>query len=301
MPRYVFSPSYAVDIGAHVFPTDKYARIVDRLRQEDGVGPDDLVEPGPAAAEDILRVHDADYYARCRDGTLTPWEVMQLELPWSQALYDASVRCVQGSILAAQLALDHGAGLHVGGGFHHAFADHGEGFCVFNDPAVAIRRMQADGRIRRAAVIDCDLHHGNGTASIFAEDEDVATFSIHQANIYPVVKPPSTVDVPLAPGTGDDEYLQLLTDRMPPLVADHAPELVVYIAGADPYREDQLGSLALSREGLARRDRLVVDTCREAGCPMMVALAGGYARRLQDTVEIHLQSLRAVATLWRDD
>lgn len=298
MPRYVYSPAYAVDIGPHVFPTSKYARILDRLVREDGVLPGDVVEPEVARAEDVQLVHTADYYTRCRDGELTPWEVMQLELPWSAPLFEASARCVQGSILAARLALDHGAGLHIGGGFHHAFADHGEGFCVFNDVAVAVRRMQADGRIRRALVVDCDLHHGNGTASIFAGDEDVATFSIHQGDIYPAVKPPSTVDVALASGTGDDEYLAQVEMSFPPLFESHGPELVVYVAGADPYREDQLGSLQLSQEGLARRDRIVVEACRDGGCPVMVVLAGGYARRSEDTVQIHLQSLRTVASLW---
>lgn len=299
MPRYVTSPSYEVDIGPHVFPTSKYRHVVARLRAEDGATDADFIEPGPAAEQDVLRVHERGYFERCRDGRLSMLEVMQLELPWSAALYDASVRCVQGSILAAELALEHGAGLHIGGGFHHAFPDHGEGFCVFNDHAVAIRRMQADGRIERALVADCDLHQGNGTAAIFAGDESVATFSIHQQDIYPAVKPPSDVDVGLPAGAGDERYLEGLEGGLLPLIEAHRPELLVYVAGADPYERDQLGTLGISMAGLAERDRIVADACSRHGIPIVVVFAGGYARRLEDTVAIHLSSVRAAARLWR--
>lgn len=300
MPHYVWSPFYRVDIGPHVFPTAKYDLLRDRLIEEDGAEPEDFVEPEPAAAEDVLRVHTREYFEKCRDDRLSFDDLLTLELPWSPALFDASLRCVQGSILAARLALDHAAGLHLGGGFHHAFPDHGEGFCVFNDHACAIRRMQAEGRIDRALVIDCDLHQGNGTAAIFAGDEDVATLSIHQQHLYPMVKPPSTVDIGLPAGVDDDSYLEQLRSHLDPLVDAHRPDMVFYIAGADPYRGDQLGSLGLSIDGLQRRDRLVVDACRERELPVALALAGGYARHVEDTITIHLNSIRAVAGLWQE-
>ncbi len=297
MARYVWSPRYEADIGPHVFPTRKYRLIVDRLQAEDGVQDADLVQPLMATEEEILRVHEAGYYRRCRDGTLGVDEILRLELPWSDGLFEAASHCVRGSSMAAAAAIAHGVGLHVGGGFHHAFAGHGEGFCVFNDVACAVRALQARGQIRTALVIDCDLHQGNGTAAIFAGDPDVRTYSMHQLDIYPPVKPPSTVDVPLAAGTGDEEYLRLLRDHALPMLAAPVPDLVIYVAGADPFEQDQLGSLSLTREGLRRRDRLVVEGCRANGIPLVVVLAGGYARRPADTVEIHLTTLREARRL----
>lgn len=299
MPLWVTSPRYHVDIGPHVFPTRKYGLIVRRLRDEDGVREADLVEPGLASEADVLRVHTRSWWDRCRTDSLSRMDEVRLELPWSPALFEASSRAVQGSITAARLALAHGAGLHIGGGFHHAFPDHGEGFCVFNDVAVAVRTLQSEASIRRALIVDVDLHHGNGTAAIFADDADVATFSIHDEANYPAFKPPSTVDVGLAPGTGDAEYLQALHEGLLPLLARQRPDLLVYVAGADPYEDDQLGSLGLSMDGLWQRDDLVVQACRQRGVPMLVVLAGGYARRVADTVAIHLQTLRLAATLWR--
>jgi acetoin utilization deacetylase AcuC-like enzyme len=298
---YVYSPHYRVDIGAHVFPTAKYDLLRRRLIDEHGVTEDQFVEPEPATAAEILLVHTPAYYEACRDNTLTVDEQLRMELPWSPALFDAATRCVRGSIMAARLALRHGAGLHVGGGFHHAFADHGEGFCVFNDPACAVRRLQHEGLIERALIADVDLHQGNGTAAIFAGDATVATFSIHQGPLYPFPKPPSTVDVGLDPGTDDDAYIHLLERRLVPLIDDHRPDLLVYVAGADPYREDQLGALGLTIEGLRRRDAFVTDACAQRDLPMMVVLAGGYARHTEDTVSIHVGTLLEVARLWRDD
>ena len=300
MPRYVHSPHYRVDIGPHVFPTAKYDLLRARLIADHGANDADFLEPEPAGAGEILLVHTPAYYEACRDNTLTIDQQMRMELPWSPELFDAAARCVRGSIMAARLAMDHGAGLHVGGGFHHAFADHGEGFCVFNDPACAVRRLQFEGRIERALVADVDLHQGNGTAAIFAGDPGVATFSIHQELLYPFPKPPSTVDIGLAPGTDDDTYLRLLHDRLAPLLDGHRPDLLVYVAGADPYREDQLGALGLTIEGLRRRDAFVAELCRERDLPVMVVLAGGYARSVEDTVAIHLGTLLEIGTLWRN-
>ncbi len=300
MATYVYSPTYRVDIGPHVFPTAKYALIRQRLLDELGADETDFVEPEIAGPEEILQVHTKRYYEACRDSTLSFAEQARMELPWSPSLFEAASRCVRGSIMAARLALDHGAGLHVGGGFHHAFADHGEGFCVFNDPACAIRQSQAQGDIERAAVVDVDLHQGNGTAAIFAADDSVATFSIHQDAIYPYPKPPSTVDIGLPAGIDDAAYLELLEEGLAPMLEQHDPELVFYVAGADPYREDQLGSLGLTIDGLRARDALVCRLCREREIPVAVVLAGGYARNVDDTVEIHLNTLQEVAGLWRE-
>ena len=300
MPQYIYSPHYRVDIGSHVFPTAKYGLLREALISAHGADPADFLEPEPAAEEEVLLVHTPRYYGACRDNTLSFEEQVQMELPWSESLFDAASRCVRGSIMAARLARDKGVGLHIGGGFHHAFDDHGEGFCVFNDPACAVRQLQRDGAIERALVADCDLHHGNGTAAIFAGDEHVATFSIHQQHLYPALKPPSTVDVGLPAGTDDATYLELLHDRLLPLIDAHRPELLVYIAGADPYADDQLSSLGLTIEGLRQRDAFVATACRERDLPLVVVLAGGYARQVDDTVTIHLGTLLECGDLWGD-
>ncbi len=297
--RIVSSPRYAVDLGAHVFPTAKYAAVVQRLEQDGTLRPGALLEAPPAGEDLLLSVHTPAYLRRCRDGSLSPAEILRLELPWSPALYEASVRAVGGTLLAARLALEHGVGIHVGGGFHHAFPDHGEGFCVFNDTACTIRALQAEGLVRRALVVDCDVHQGNGTAAVFAGDPDVATFSLHQADIYPLERPPSTVDVELPAGTDDRTYLRRLEETFLPLLQRHLPELLVYLAGADPYRDDQLGGLALTLAGLRERDECVVEAARRLGLPLVVVLAGGYARRLADTVEIHHNTVVTAAALWR--
>jgi len=296
--EYVYSPHYRVDIGPHVFPTAKYELIRERIIRETGADATQFVEPELAGADEILRVHTRRYYEACRDSTLTEDEEFVMELPWSRELYDAACRCVRGSIMAGRDALEHNIGLHIGGGFHHAFADHGEGFCVFKDPACAIRQRQHEGLIGRALVADVDLHQGNGTAAIFTGDESVATFSIHQEVLYPYPKPPSNVDVGLEAGTDDDTYLGLLERHLPPLIDKHHPDLLVYVAGADPYREDQLGALGLSLDGLERRDAFVTATCEERDLPMMVVLAGGYAMNVEDTVQIHTTTLTTAARLW---
>lgn len=299
MARYIYSPHYHVDIGLHVFPTAKYELIRKRLIEEDGVDPSDFLEPEPASEEEILAVHTRGYYVKCRDSLLSSLDQMRLELPWSPELFDAAARCVRGSIDAARLALEHGVGLHIGGGFHHAYPDHGEGFCVFNDHSCAIRRLQAEGAIERALVADCDLHQGNGTAAVFLDDPSVATFSIHQDHIYPMDRPPSTIDIGLMPGTDDRAYIKELERWLLPLFDSHEPDLVVYVGGADPFEDDQLGSLALSLDGLSRRDQLIVDACKDRDIPMLVVLAGGYAHRFDDTVAIHLETLRQARRLWR--
>jgi acetoin utilization deacetylase AcuC-like enzyme len=286
----VESRAYELDIGPHVWPISKYRLIREAL----GSAADlrlRFVEPSPASWDDLSLAHTPEYIDKTRDGTLTPEEIAQLEIPWSSEIAAGFRLMVGGTLQAARLALTDRLAVHLGGGLHHAFANHGEGFCMFNDVAVAIRRLQRDGSIRRAAVVDCDVHHGNGTAMIFGRDADVFTFSIHQQDNYPTWKPPSDLDIGLADGTRDEGYLSKLEDALHVVMA-HRPEVVAYLAGADPFREDQLGGLSLTKDGLRRRDRMVFDACHAAGLPVFVTLAGGYARRVEDTVEIHVGTVR---------
>ena len=289
----VWHRAYEVDIGPHVFPTRKYRLVRDRLLAEGTVSDADLVEPAPASSEQVGLVHTADYLRKIETGTLSPEEQLVLEVPFSAALREAAWICAGGSIHAGRLARERGIALHLGGGFHHAFPDHGEGFCLINDVAIAIRALQRDGVIRRAAVVDLDVHHGNGTAAIFQGDPAVFTFSMHQERNYPAWKPPSDLDIGLDDGSGDAEYLGLLEEHLPEILVRHRPDLVFYLAGADPYRSDQLGGLGLTLEGLRRRDELVFKRATSAGVAVAVCLAGGYALRTDDTVEIHCNTVRA--------
>lgn len=288
----VHHEAYEIDIGPHVFPTAKYRLVRDRLLEEGILSTGDLHRPEPAADRDVRRVHSAAWVRKLKQGELSARERLLLEVPYSPELVEASWLCAGGACLTARLAARHGAAVHLGGGFHHAFPDHGEGFCAVNDVAVAIRERQAAGALRRAAIIDLDVHHGNGTAAIFADDPAVFTFSMHQERNYPAVKPPSDRDVHLPDGIGDDDYLALLEPPLAEILEEHRPELVWVLAGADPFREDQLGGLGLSREGLRRRDELVLRACRALEVPVAVCLAGGYAFRLSDTVAIHVATVR---------
>jgi len=288
----VWHPSYEVDIGAHVFPTRKYRLVRNRLIGE-GTLKEGQIETSPEATTvDLTLVHTAEYVDKIVSGTFGPADAAKLELPFTAELRTASLLCAGGSILTARRALESGIALHLGGGYHHAFADHGEGFCLINDVAIAIRVLLLEGRIERAAVIDLDVHHGNGTADVFAHEPRVFTFSMHQERNYPFLKPRSTVDVGLEDGTGDDEYLLALEQHFPAILG-HKPGLVFYLAGADPYEWDQLGGLRLTQEGLRRRDVFVLTRCRKAGVPVAVVLAGGYAVNTDDTVEIHCNTVRA--------
>lgn len=286
-PPVVWSPRYEVDIGHHVFPTRKYRLVRDLLLERGLVAEDAFVEPEPVTDEDLARVHTAEYLRKIADDDFTWHERLQLEVPFSQEVADAMRLCCGGTLLAARLAAEHGACPHLGGGFHHAFAGHGEGFCLLNDVAVALAARLASGEVRRAAVVDLDVHHGNGTAAIFAGEARVFTLSMHQESNYPAVKPPSDLDVGLPDGIEDGEYFRLLREHLPAAVEGHDPELVIYLAGADPYRMDQLGGLSLTREGLRERDRTVLEACRVRGTPVAVVLAGGYAVDTSDTVAIH--------------
>lgn len=294
----VFSPRYAIDIGTHIFPTAKYGLVRDEIVSRGLVAAGDLVEPPPASWDHLALVHTPDYLRKVRDGDLSPAELAQLELPWTRGVMEGFRLMTGGTLVAARLALDRGVAVHLGGGFHHAFASHGEGFCLFNDVAVAIRVLQAERRIRRAAVLDCDVHHGNGTAMIFEGDPSVFTCSLHQQHNYPAFKPRGSLDIGLADGTKDAGYLSELHSALPASLR-HSPDLALYLAGADPFEEDQLGGLALTKQGLRRRDRMVLDACRNRAVPIAIVLAGGYARRLDDTVAIHVatveESVRAAS------
>jgi acetoin utilization deacetylase AcuC-like enzyme len=289
----VWHEAYEADIGVHVFPTEKYRATHDILVADGTISESDIRRPDSASDEQVALVHTPAYLTKIRNNAFTLQDVMLLEVPYSPELREAMWLTTGGSILAGRLALEHGLTVHLGGGFHHAFPDHGEGFCLVNDVAIALRVLRGEGRIERAAVIDCDLHHGNGTAAVFADEAEVFTFSIHQQHNYPMFKPASDLDLGLPDLTGDGEYLGFLEKHLPTIFDSHRPELVFYLAGADPYKEDQLGGLSLTRDGLRRRDELVFRMAADAGVPVAVALAGGYARRFDDTVEIHCETVRA--------
>jgi acetoin utilization deacetylase AcuC-like enzyme len=275
-----------------VFPSIKYRLVKEKLLREHIAEPGDFVEPPPASDDDIALVHHREYLRKLQAGKLSYLEVLRLEIPYSPELIRAVWLCTGGSILAGRLALEDGVGVNVGGGFHHAYPDHGEGFCVLNDFAVAIRRLQKDKTVEQAMTVDCDVHQGNGTAAIFGGDHTVFTLSIHQENNYPYPKPPSSLDINLHDGVGDEEYLRELTQGLDRALAEFRPDLIFYVAGADPYRDDQLGGLKLSLEGLEKRDRLVFEKASGRNIPVAVTLAGGYARQLEDTIQIHSNTIR---------
>jgi len=318
--KLIYSNDYFLPIGAHVFPAEKYRRVHDQLIRDGVAEPSDFVTPQPAPDRDILLVHTPEYVKKLKTGTLSRREEQEMEVPYSPELVRAFWLAAGGSILATEHALRDRVGFNIGGGFHHAFPDHGEGFCMIHDVAVAIRRLQRDGKIRTAMTVDCDVHHGNGTAAIFAGTRtptdplpstsaalnrapagtirhahagDVFTISLHQHNNYPASKPPSSIDVDLPDGIGDDDYLAWLDNALSSGLRQFDPELICYVAGADPYREDQLGGLALTLEGLKRRDELVFRVAKARNIPVMVTYAGGYARKVEDTVTIHCNTVVA--------
>ncbi len=319
--KLIYSDDYYLPIGAHVFPAEKYRRIHDRLLQTGVAEVSDFVTPQPASDADILLVHTPQYVHKLKTGTLSAREELEMEVPYSPELVRAFWMAAGGSILAADYALQNRVAFNIGGGFHHAFPDHGEGFCMIHDVAVAIRRMQRDEKITRAMTVDCDVHQGNGTAVIFAGmrapvgplpstsastlaspaaakprakfSGDVFTISLHQENNYPMWKPPSSIDVDLPDGIGDDDYLAWLDNALSSGLRQFEPELICYVAGADPYREDQLGGLSLSIEGLKRRDELVFKVAQAREIPVMVTFAGGYAQKVEDTVTIHCNTVIA--------
>ena len=288
--KVVSSPRYAIDIGLHVFPTEKYRRIYDRLLATPHPGLEGFVAPQAARWDELALVHTAEYLEKVRTLSLSSEEIVELQLPLNEPVVEGFRLMTGGTLTAARLALADGLACHIGGGFHHAFANHGEGFCLFNDVAVAIEVLRQEGTVSRAVVVDLDVHHGNGIALIYGRDPSVFTFSMHEQHNYPAFKPRGSLDIGLAAGTGDATYLERLKAVLPQVVA-HEPDLIVYLAGADPFEDDQLGNLKLSKEGLRERDRLVLRTMREAGVPVAIVPAGGYARQIVDTVDIHVATI----------
>jgi acetoin utilization deacetylase AcuC-like enzyme len=291
------SARYTIALPAgHRFPIEKYALLRDAVVASGLVSADTLHEPARASVDDVRLVHTERYVTALVTGTLGDAEQRRIGLPWSESLVERSFRAVGGTCEAAAAALDHGVTMNLAGGTHHAFPDHGEGFCVFNDVAVAIRMLQRDGRIGRAAVIDLDVHQGNGTHAIFAGDETVFTFSMHGGRNFPFHKVPGSLDVELADGTGDDDYLDALASALPRVIAAAAPDLVIFLAGSDPHEGDRLGRLRLTFDGLARRDAMVLDACREVGIPVAITIAGGYGTDINDSVAAHLNTVRIASS-----
>ncbi|MBX9681604.1 MAG: histone deacetylase [Gemmataceae bacterium] len=275
----------------HPFPGRKYAGLYARVAESGLVRPEEIVVPAAVSNEDLLRVHDADYVRRMSNGELTDAEVRRLGFPWSPELVQRSRRTTGGTIEACREALDRGWGINLAGGTHHAFADRGEGYCLFNDAAVAIRVMQAERRIARAVIVDADVHQGNGTAAIFAADPTVYTFSIHNGKNYPLKKESSDLDIELDDGAGDAEFLAELERGLEQAIPQSRADLLVYLAGADPFWDDRFGRLKLTKAGLSERDRMVFDHAEAAGLAMAVVMAGGYSRRLDDLIDIHFQTV----------
>jgi acetoin utilization deacetylase AcuC-like enzyme len=283
----------------HRFPMQKYSLLRQCVMQAGLSEGEALREPHAATDKEILRAHDADYLRRVVSGELTPAEARRIGFPWTPQMVERSRRSAGATIEACRAALEEGIGVNLAGGPHHAFRDHGEGYCVLNDSAIAALAMQAEGRARRIAILDCDVHQGNGTASILANDPTVFTFSIHGARNFPFRKETSDLDIELPDGTGDADYLEALERGVSHALSAAQPELAIYLAGADPYRDDRLGRLALSKEGLRARDRMVLDLCRTACLPLAIVMAGGYARNISDTVDIHFSTVEVAAHFQR--
>ena len=280
----------------HSFPIDKYSLLRQRLERHAAAGaPLEFIEPHAATDDELLRVHCRDYVGRVMAGMLTRDEIRRIGFPWSPQLVERSLRSTGAAVDAAAAALEDGVAASLAGGTHHAGTNWGEGYCVFNDVAVAAREMQDRGAVRRVLVLDCDVHQGNGTAEIFAADETVFTMSIHGARNFPLRKQPGSLDVPLEDGTGDDEYLERLERAIAESFARAASDLVLYIAGADPYEGDRLGRLRLTKQGLLARDRLVLDAARRAGVPTAIVCGGGYCTDLESIVDIHAATMLLAA------
>ena len=281
----------------HKFPMAKYSRLRERILAEGIVAPEDLHEAPLASLDDLRLVHDPGYVDAVANGTVRPEIQRRIGVPWSPQMVERSRRSVGATIAAARAALDDGMAANLAGGTHHAFADRGEGFCVFNDVAVGVRVLQRNGHANRIAIVDLDVHQGNGTAAIFSGDPSVFTFSMHGDKNYPFKKEVSDLDVPLADGTGDDEYLSLLRAHLPDVLNRHQPDFVFYLAGADPFEGDRLGRLKMTIEGLRRRDEIVMEACTKARLPVAISMSGGYANDVDEIVTIHANTIRTAAGL----
>ena len=282
----------------HRFPMEKYSLLRQRLLASGEFSVDDFHTPAAASHDELQRAHSAGYIQRVSTGELSSAEQKRIGFPWSPGMVERSLRSAGATLAACRAALTDGCSANLAGGTHHAHADRGEGFCVFNDAAVAARTMQAEGRVGRIAIIDCDVHQGNGTASILAGDDSIFTFSVHGARNFPFEKEQSCLDIELPDGTADETYLTALDTGLRETFERGQPEMVIYLAGADPYAGDRLGRLMLSMDGLAERDRRVLQTCREKGLPVAMAMAGGYAKPIEDTVEIHATTVLTAKRLF---
>ena len=300
--RAYYSDHFRVPLpDGHRFPMDKYARLRERVQQSGVIPAQRLHVPEAASDEQLARAHHPDYIARVSQGSLSEKEMRRIGFPWSPQLVERSRRSVGGTILACRAALQDCLSANLAGGTHHAYPDHGEGYCVFNDVAVAARAMQAEGRLQRAVILDCDVHQGNGTAAIFSADPSVFTFSIHAAKNFPFHKENSDLDIALPDGAGDEEYLGALEHGLRRALDAARADLAIYLAGADPFSGDRLGRLSLSKSGLAQRDRLVLSLCHQYGLPVAIVMSGGYAHQVADTVDIHFQTLEIAAELYEHD
>ena len=300
--RLYYSPYYYADIGEdHVFPIKKFELVRDVLLNEGTLAPDEIIEPQPASLEDLLLVHTEDYVSRLTNGTLTAKEIRKLGLPWSESLVRRSFLATSGTINAAKHALhNETVSSNLAGGTHHSFADRGEGFCVLNDVAVAIRVLQRENLAKRFLIIDCDVHQGNGTAFIFKDEPEVFTFSMHGAKNYPLFKEISNLDIELPDKTGDIEYLETLEQALPRIFM-HDADIIFYLGGADPFEKDKLGRLSLTLDGLMNRDKMVLNFAKENHTPIVTVMSGGYAIDIKDTVEIHSNTIRAVKKVFFED
>lgn len=294
-PVACWSPRYTFDWPGHVFPTEKYRLLFEEVRRSGGLAEGDWIEPGPLARADLLLAHARSFVDEVERLTADPRRVVErFEIPLSRGVVEAVLHHCEGSRRAVVAALERGVAMNLGGGFHHAFAGHGEGFCLYNDVVIALKAARRDGLLKRAAVVDLDLHQGNGTAALLAGDADLATYSIHQEDLYPVPKQRSTLDIGLMGGSGDEEYLEALRETLPRFLDEHGGELLFYVAGADPFEHDQLGDLRLTRAGLRARDAVVLDEARRRGMKVAAAIAGGYAPDVADVVAIHFDLWRAL-------
>lgn len=293
MTPIIYNEKYSkIDFKGHIFPIESYRLLKEALLKEKIVQKDDFISSKPALISDILLVHNLDYVQKIKNGTLSLEEIKKLELPYTKELFKWTLLHTGGTILASEMALKKGLAIHLGGGFHHAFPDHGEGFCIFNDIAISVLKMRKKKLAQKTLVVDCDVHQGNGTAFVFNNDPLCFTFSIHSEFLYPLLKQKSDLDINLAPETDDKEYLFHLKKHLPLIIKNFQPNFIVYLAGADPYKEDCLGNLALSKEGLAQRDEFVIKEIRKKNIPLAIVLGGGYAFKITDLVEIRKKTIK---------
>ncbi len=281
----------------HRFPMVKYSMLRERVsRMENGLG-NELLVPRPVTDSEILRAHSPEYLGRVVDGTISAKEMRRIGFPWTELMVERSRRASGGTLDACRAALEDGLAANLAGGTHHAFADRGEGYCIFNDSAIAARALQHEGLVEKVIIIDTDVHQGNGTAAILEDDDSIFTFSIHGEKNFPFHKEQSDLDLPLPDGTDDGEFLSTLERGLEESLGVSGADVAIFLAGADPFEDDKLGRLCVSKEGLAERDRMVLETCRGQGIPVVATMAGGYAKEVEDTVDIHLQTVRCAAEL----